>query len=83
MIVDKILNKLPNGNVKYQEHGSDPRNYRVNFNKVKTVLGFEPKYTVQDGIDELVDAMENHIFDQVDENRNFHGNYEINYRISK
>ena len=83
MIVDKILNKIPNGNVEYQEHGSDPRNYRVNFNKVKTVLGFEPKYTVQDGIDELVDAMDNHIFDHVDENRNFHGNYEINYKISK
>jgi len=83
MIVDMILNKIPDGKVKYREHGSDPRNYRVNFNKVKTVLGFEPKYTVQDGIDELVDAMDNHIFDHVDENRNFHGNYEINYRISK
>ena len=32
-------------------------------------------------IDELVDAIDNHIFDQVDENRNFHGNYEINYAI--
>jgi len=83
MIVDLILNKIPDGKVKYQEHGSDPRNYRVNFNKVKTVLGFKPKYTVQDGIDELVDAMDNHIFDHVDENRNFHGNYEMNYRISK
>jgi nucleoside-diphosphate-sugar epimerase len=83
MIVDMILKKIPNGKVKYQEHGSDPRNYRVNFEKVKTVLGFQPKYSIQDGIDELVDAIENHIFDHVDENRNFHGNYEINYRISK
>ena len=83
MIVDFILKKIPDGKVKYQEHGSDPRNYRVNFKKVKTVLGFEPKYTVQDGIDELVNAMDNHIFDHVDKNRNFHGNYKINYRISK
>jgi len=83
MIVDMILKKIPNGKVKYQEHGSDPRNYRVNFEKVKTVLGFQPKYSIQDGIDELVDAIDNHIFDHVDENRNFHGNYEINYRISK
>tara|TARA_B100000315_G_C14519685_1_gene560924 strand:- start:308 stop:1312 length:1005 start_codon:yes stop_codon:yes gene_type:complete len=83
MIVDSILKKIPDGKVKYQEHGSDPRNYRVNFNKVKTVLGFEPKYTIQNGIDKLVDAMNNHIFDHVGENRNFHGNYEISYRINK
>ena len=83
MIVDMILNKIPDGKVKYQKYGSDPRNYRVNFNKVKTVLGFEPKYNIQDGINELVEAIDNHVFDHVDENRNFHGNYEINYRISK
>jgi len=83
MIVDSILNKIPNGKVKYQEHGSDPRNYKVNFEKVKTALGFEPKYTVHDGIEELVNAINNHVFDHVDENRNFHGNYEIDYRTSK
>ena len=83
MIINLILNKIPDGKVKYQEQGSDPRNYRVNFQKVKKVLRFEPQYTVQNGIDELVDAMNNHIFDHVDENRNFHGNYEINYRINK
>jgi nucleoside-diphosphate-sugar epimerase len=83
MIVDSILKIIPDGKVKYQKHGSDPRNYRVNFKKVKTVLGFEPKYTIQDGIDELVDAISNHIFDHVDENKNFHGNYEINYYVGK
>ena len=35
----------------------------MNFNKVKTVLGFEPKYTIQDGINELVEAIDNHVFD--------------------
>jgi len=79
MIVDYILEKIPNGKVKYQEHGSDPRNYRVNFEKVQSVLGFQPKYRIQDGIDELIDAINNHVFDHVFENRNFYGNYEINY----
>ena len=79
MIVDYILEKIPNGKVKYQEHGSDPRNYRVNFGKVQSVLGFQPKYRIQDGIDELIDAINNHVFDHVYENRNFYGNYEINY----
>ena len=82
MIVDSILKKVPNGKVKYQDHGSDPRNYRVNFNKVKNVLEFEPKYTIEYGISELIFALKEHIFDNVDKNRNFFGNYEINYPIS-
>ena len=54
---------------------------RQTFEKVKSVLGFEPKYTIQEGIEELVDAMHNHVFDHVEESRNFFGNYEINYPI--
>jgi nucleoside-diphosphate-sugar epimerase len=82
MIVDTILGKIPGGIVRYQEHGSDPRNYRVSFEKVKSILGFEPKYTIQAGIDELIEAINNHVFDHVDENKNFFGNYEIHYPIS-
>jgi len=81
MIVDTILEKIPNGKVCYQNHDSDPRNYRVSFKKVKSVLGFEPEYTIQDGIDELIEAINNHVFDNVDENKNFFGNYEIHYPI--
>jgi len=83
MIVDLILVKLPNAKVKYQQHGSDPRNYRVNFEKVKLALGFEPRFTIQYGIDELLAAIDNHVFDQVDQNKNFHGNYEIIYPSNK
>ncbi len=79
MIVDIILEKIPDGMVHYQDHGSDPRNYRVNFEKVKSILGFEPEYTIQDGIDELIETINNHVFDNVDENKNFFGNYEIRY----
>ena len=79
MIVDAILEKIPDGKVHYQDHGSDPRNYRVSFEKVKSVLGFEAEYTIQDGIDELIEAINNHVFDNVDENKNFFGNYEIRY----
>ena len=43
---------------RYVENGNDPRNYRVTFKKVKNILGFEPKYTLKDGVDELVDALE-------------------------
>lgn len=78
-IVDSILSLIPDARVLYQEHGSDPRNYRVNFQKVRKVLGFEPQYTVQDGISELLDAIRERVFDRVDSMKNFHGNYEIQY----
>ena len=81
MIVNYILEKIPDGRVCYQEHGSDPRNYRVNFEKVKSVLGFEPLFTIQDGIVELIEAINNHVFDHVEKNKNFFGNYEIDYPI--
>ena len=82
-VVDAILKKIPKGKVKYNKLGNDPRNYRVSFNKVKEMLGFEIKYTINDGIVELISALKNHVFDRVDINKNFHGNYEINYPVSK
>ena len=81
MIMDEILKMVPDGKVKYQKHDSDPRNYRVDFSKVKSVLGFEPQYLVRDGIKELITAMKKHVFDLVDERKNFYGNYEIDYNI--
>ena len=82
MIVDTILEKIPDGKIRYKKHGSDPRNYRVSFDKVRSVFGFEPKYLIQDGIDEIIASINNHLFDCVDEKRSFFGNYEIHYPIS-
>lgn len=80
-IVDTILAMLPDAKVRYQEHGSDPRNYRVSFQKVCETLGFEPQYTVEYGVKELLSAIHEHVFDRVDSMRNFHGNYEIEYPL--
>ena len=35
----------------------DPRDYRVSFAKIREVLGFEPQYSVSDGIREVVAAV--------------------------
>ena len=82
MIVDAILEALPDSHVEYQEHGEDPRNYRVNFSKIRDRLGFEPKYAVSEGIAELIDALKQGQFADVDVNPNFYGNYEIDYPAS-
>ena len=79
MIIDKILKKIPNGKVRYKDYGKDPRNYKVNFEKVKSAIGFEPAFTIDHGIVELLNAINNHLFDHVDGNKNLFGNYEINY----
>ena len=79
MIVDEVLRLVPEGRVVYQEHGSDPRNYRVNFAKVRERLAFEPAVSLADGVAELLGALRQGICDDVDARRTFYGNYEIEY----
>ena len=78
-IVDTIKKHLPDAPVTYKEHGTDPRNYRVDFRKIREGLLFVPEYTVDDGVAEILGALKNHLFDRVDENLPFYGNYEITY----
>jgi len=77
MIVDQIQLFIPNSNITYKEHGTDPRNYRVDFRKIKDILEFEPQYTVQDGIQEILQALKQHLFDKIEKNKDFYGNYTI------
>jgi nucleoside-diphosphate-sugar epimerase len=79
MIVDEILKHVPGGKVKYGANGSDPRNYKVSFSKIRNQLGFEPKHTVQDGIKELVDALKIGVYADSIKHKNKYGNYEIKY----
>ena len=80
MIVNEILKNIPLGKIKYGENGSDPRNYKVSFSKVKNVLGFEPEFSVKDGIKELVDALVIGLYKESMTNKNKYGNYQINYK---
>jgi nucleoside-diphosphate-sugar epimerase len=80
MIVDTIVKNLPDAKVKYGANGSDPRNYKVSFAKVNTVLNFTPTWTVEDGIKELINAFEIGLYADVSLNKNKYGNYQINYK---
>lgn len=83
MIVEAVLAHLPNGQVRYQQHGSDPRNYRVNFSKIQKTLNFEAKYSIADGIQEILSALRKNCFEDVLSRPNFYGNYEINYAVKQ
>jgi nucleoside-diphosphate-sugar epimerase len=82
MIVDAIRAQLPDAKVRFTERGGDPRNYRVDFAKVRERLGFEPAYSVEDGICELIAAMRQGLFARIDSPARFFGNYEIDYPAS-
>lgn len=79
MIVDEVLNYVSDGRVVYNSKGSDPRNYRVSFKKVKDVLGFVPMFTVGEGIKELVEALSIGLYSDSVENPERYGNYKIDY----
>ncbi len=80
MIVDLIISRTPKGKVKYEERGSDTRNYKVNFAKVKRILNFEPRFSIENGIDELISLINKKVFDKVEQNMKFFGNYKIDYK---
>ena len=53
MLVDEIGKIIPSIVVKYIVKNEDPRDYRVNFNKIRDVLGFKITRTVPKGIKEI------------------------------
>jgi nucleoside-diphosphate-sugar epimerase len=56
-IVEVIQSQMDTGKVTYVRRDEDPRDYKVSFDKVKAVLGFETLMTVPDGIAEVAGAL--------------------------
>lgn len=74
MIVEKIQEFIPTNKVNFvKKPGTDPRNYRVNFSKLKEQLGYDCQFTVEDGIREIIDQLKNNIEDKSDQL----GNYQV------
>ena len=57
-LVELITKRLGRGEVKYVSRDEDPRDYKVSFEKIKDELGYEPLRRVPDGIDEIVNTLE-------------------------
>ena len=74
-IVEEIINVIPDSKFVFSKNDVDKRNYKVNFNKVKKELNFSTKYSVQYGIKEIVQAIKDGLFKNI-EIENF-GNYNI------
>jgi nucleoside-diphosphate-sugar epimerase len=61
-LVELITGRLGRGEVEYVSRDEDPRDYKVSFERIRAQLGFEPRYRVPDGIDEIVGALDERRF---------------------
>jgi nucleoside-diphosphate-sugar epimerase len=62
-IVEVIQSQMDTGKVTYVRRDEDPRDYKVSFDKVREVLGFETLMTVPDGIAEVAGSLSAGAFD--------------------
>jgi len=56
-IGDKVSAKFPEAEYNTVDEDVDKRNYKVSFNKIVTQLGFEKKYDIEMGLDEMIDKI--------------------------
>lgn len=76
MIVEQVQRYVPDAKIEYRSGDTDPRNYRVSFEKIADKLQFSCDYTVGSYVPKLVEAVANGIFpDDIGSIR--YGNYDV------
>ena len=53
MVIKEVCKVVPDVKVIYVDSSEDPRDYRVNFDKIKNELGFTITKKVPDGVKEI------------------------------
>lgn len=61
-LVQEIGRQTDRGTVSYVKRDEDPRDYKVSFDKIREVLGFETLMTVPDGIGEILRGLDEGVF---------------------
>jgi hypothetical protein len=52
-----VKRRVPASEIEIKTEQGDRRDYRVSFDKIRQVLGFQTRFTVEDGIREIADAL--------------------------
>lgn len=70
-IVEVILRRLPETTVRYKDltFGGDMRDFHISFEKVRKELGFETRFTVEDGVREVLNALRSGLIDNPKDQR--------------
>lgn len=66
MIADEILKFAPQAKIKYIHKDEDPRDYKVDFSRIKNELGFKVSRTVPEGLREIYSIVKNGIIKNPD-----------------
>lgn len=78
MVVEAVQEHLGGaGRLSFHEGGVDPRNYRVNFDKIRERIGFEPQFRVPVSVGSLVGAIQARGFVDVAERPLFYTNHTV------
>ncbi len=73
-LLQVIQEQLPGRRVRHVAGGTDRRNYRADFSKIRDRLAFVPSVTVPQGVAEILAALHEGAFAEVDRRPNFYGN---------
>jgi nucleoside-diphosphate-sugar epimerase len=69
MIIAELLKRLPEARVKFIHKQEDPRDYRVNFQKIRKTLGFKTSKSVPEGIEDILSCIQAGIIENPDDQR--------------
>ncbi len=66
-IAETVNEIVPNSKIEFEKNASkDSRSYRVNFDKIKKVLGFTNDWTINNGIKQIFDELKKQNFTETD-----------------
>jgi nucleoside-diphosphate-sugar epimerase len=69
MIINEIRKRLPAAKVRFVEKNEDPRDYRVNFDRIRDHLGFTISKRVGDGVAEIIKLLRSGLMNNPDDKR--------------
>lgn len=71
MLAEELKKLIPDLKIKYVKKDEDPRDYKVSFEKIKNVLGFQITKTVPQGMEEIIRVIKDNIIRDPDNPRYF------------
>jgi nucleoside-diphosphate-sugar epimerase len=77
MLVDLLSRQIPSARIVFREGSTDPRNYRVTFDKIRDRLVFSIARDVERYVPELMGRLSQGDFADYATHKNFYGNYQI------
>jgi len=69
MLAEELKKLIPDLKIKYVKKDEDPRDYKVSFEKIKKVLGFQITKTVPQGMEEIIRVIKDNIIRDPDNPR--------------